>query len=275
MSESNAESRERMEEFEAEYYNLRLTKDRNNVHWLSSEMESSNTESMKNSLTIKIDSTKRKHGGNTSTKTTKISKHALSPFQPIASALKFRSARPPSPLIAMQRRWPTATTDATRPRHAHCLHGDSSSQILFRSKQLPLLEHRPSTHQIRPNTHLPMVKNYNIARSIILDATDKASNSTVTQMTNLLGAKATRARTIAANDTFFRNSSRWATPMDEERMKHFRKYLAELTQEPILTQECRFPSTLNRRFMTREEIEDEQQTEIGNMAPPPLHSTTF
>jgi hypothetical protein len=96
------------------------------------------------------------------------------------------------------------------------------------------------------------VKNYNIARSIIIDATDKASNATVIQMTNLLWTKATRARTLAANGTFSRNSSRWATPMER-----FRKYLAELTQEPILTPEYRFP-TLNRRFVTREEIEDEQ-----------------
>ncbi len=61
--------------------------------------------------------------------------------------------------------------------------------------------------------------------------------------------------------------------MNEERMKHFRQHLAALTQEPILTSEYVF-STLNRRFMTREEIEDEQQIAIGNMIPPPLHSTT-
>jgi hypothetical protein len=78
------------------------------------------------------------------------------------------------------------------------------------------------------------VKNYNIARSLILDATDKASNASVTQMTNILWTKATRARTLAANGTFPRNSSRWATPMNEELMEHFRKYLAELTQEPKL-----------------------------------------
>jgi hypothetical protein len=59
-----------------------------------------------------------------------------------------------------------------------------------------------------------------------------------------------------------------------ERMEHFRKYLAELTQEPINTPEYRFP-LLNRRLMTREEIDDDDQVEIGNMAPPPLHYTSF
>ncbi len=62
--------------------------------------------------------------------------------------------------------------------------------------------------------------------------------------------------------------------MNVERMDHFRQHLAELTQEPILIPEYKFP-TLNRRVMTREDIEDEQQITIGNMAPPPLHNTTF
>ncbi len=64
--------------------------------------------------------------------------------------------------------------------------------------------------------------------------------------------------------------------MNTQRMNHFRKYLAELTQEPINTPEYRFPLlNLNRRLMTREEIDDDDQVEIGNMAPPPLHCTAF
>ena len=118
------------------------------------------------------------------------------------------------------------------------------------------------------------VRNYHIARSIIIDATDKASNATITQMTNLLWTKATRARTIAANGTFSHISTRWATPFNVQRMDHFRKYLAALTQEPINTPEYRFP-LLDRRIMTREEIDDDDQVEIGNMAPPPLHYTAF
>ena len=118
------------------------------------------------------------------------------------------------------------------------------------------------------------VKNYNIARSLIIDATDKVSNATVTQMTNLLWTKATRARILAANGTFSRTCTRWATPMNAERMAHFRKYLADLTQEPINTPEYRFP-LLDRRLMTREEINDDDQVDIGNMAPPPLHYAAF
>ena len=57
-------------------------------------------------------------------------------------------------------------------------------------------------------------------------------------------------------------------------MEHFRQHLAALTQEPILTPAYQFP-TLNRLQMTREDIEDEQQIAIGNMAPPPMHHTTF
>ena len=118
------------------------------------------------------------------------------------------------------------------------------------------------------------VKIYNIARSLILDITDVASNAMVAQMTNLLWIKATRLRTLAANGTFTRTSTRWATPMNTARMDHFRQHLAALTQEPILTPAYQFP-TLNRLLMTREDIEDEQQIAIGNMAPPPMHHTTF
>ncbi len=57
-------------------------------------------------------------------------------------------------------------------------------------------------------------------------------------------------------------------------MDHFRKYLAELTKEPITTPEYRFP-LLNRRLVTRDEIDDEDQVEIRNMAPPPLHYIAF
>jgi hypothetical protein len=119
-----------------------------------------------------------------------------------------------------------------------------------------------------------MGQNYNIARSLIIDATDKVSNATVTQMTNLLWTKATRARILAANGTFSRTCTRWATPMNAERMEHFRKYLVELTQEPINTPEYHF-HLLNRRLMTRKEIDDDDQVEIGNMASPPLHYTAF
>ena len=118
------------------------------------------------------------------------------------------------------------------------------------------------------------VKIYNIARSLILDITDVASNAMVAQMTNILWIKATRLRTLAANGTFTRTSTRWATPMNTARMDHFRQHLAALTQEPILTPAYQFP-TLNRLMMTREDIEDEQQIQIGNMAPPPMHHTTF
>ncbi len=118
------------------------------------------------------------------------------------------------------------------------------------------------------------VRNYYIARSLIIDATDKASNATITQMTTLLWTKATRARTIAANGTFSHISTRWATPFNVQRMDHFRKYLAALTQEPIHTPEYRFP-LLDRNLMTREEIDDVDQVEIGNMAPPPLHYIAF
>jgi hypothetical protein len=106
------------------------------------------------------------------------------------------------------------------------------------------------------------------------DATDKVSNATVTQMTTLLWNKAARTRTIAANGTFSRNSTRWATPLNAQRMDHFRKYLAELTKEPITTPEYRFP-LLNRRLMTREEIDDADQVEICNMASPPQHYIAF
>jgi hypothetical protein len=118
------------------------------------------------------------------------------------------------------------------------------------------------------------VKIYNIARSLIIDVTDIASNAMVAQMTNLLWTKATRIRTLAANGTFTRTSTRWATPLNEARMEHFRQHLAALTHEPILTPAYQFP-TLNRLLMTREDIEDEQQIAIGNMAPPPLHYTAF
>ncbi len=118
------------------------------------------------------------------------------------------------------------------------------------------------------------VKNYNIARSLIIDATGKLSNATITQMTTLLWNKVARARTIAANGTFSRNSTRWATPLNAQRMDHFRKYLAELTKEPITTPEYRFP-LFNRRLMTRDEIDDEDEVEIGNMAPPPLNYIAF
>ncbi len=93
-------------------------------------------------------------------------------------------------------------------------------------------------------------------------------------MTTLLWNKAARTRALAANGTFSRNSTRWATPMNAQRMDHFRKYLAEFTQEPINTPEYHFP-LLDRRLMTREEIDDDDQVEIGNMAPPPLHYTAF
>jgi hypothetical protein len=120
------------------------------------------------------------------------------------------------------------------------------------------------------------VKIYNIARSLIIDIADIASNAMVAQMTNLLWTKATRIRTLAANGTFTRTSTRRATPMNETRMEHFRQHLAALTQEPILTPAYQFP-TLNRLLilMTREDTEDEQQIAIGNMAPPPLHYTPF
>jgi hypothetical protein len=118
------------------------------------------------------------------------------------------------------------------------------------------------------------VKTYNSARSLIIDATGKLSDATITQMTNLLWTKAARARTIAANGTFSRNSTRWATPLNAQRMDHFRKYLAELTKEPITTPEYCFP-LLNRRLMTRDELDDEDQVEIGNMAPPPLNYIAF
>ncbi len=91
-------------------------------------------------------------------------------------------------------------------------------------------------------------------------------------MTTLLWNKAARTRTLAANGTFSRNSTRWATPMNAQRMDHFRKYLAELINTS--TPEYRFP-LLNRRLMTREEIDDDDKVEIGNMAPPPLHYTAF
>ncbi len=47
-----------------------------------------------------------------------------------------------------------------------------------------------------------------------------------------------------------------------------------LTQEPITTPEYRFP-LLNQILMTRDEIDDEDQVEIGNMAPPPLNYIAF
>ena len=118
------------------------------------------------------------------------------------------------------------------------------------------------------------VKTYNSARSLIIDATGKLSDATITQMTNLLWTKAARARTIAANGTFTRNTFRWATPLNVQRMDHFRKHLANLTLEPITTPEYRFP-LLNQLLMTRDEIDDADQVEIGNMAPPPLNYIAF
>jgi hypothetical protein len=118
------------------------------------------------------------------------------------------------------------------------------------------------------------VKTYNSARSLIIDATGKLSDATITQMTNLLWTKAARARTIAANGTFTRNTIRWATPLNIQRMDHFRKHLANLTLEPITTPEYRFP-LLNQLLMTRDEIDDADQVEIGNMAPPPLNYIAF
>ena len=57
-------------------------------------------------------------------------------------------------------------------------------------------------------------------------------------------------------------------------MDHFRKHLANLTLEPITTPEYRFP-LLNQLLMTRDEIDDADQVEIGNMAPPPLNYIAF
>ena len=62
------------------------------------------------------------------------------------------------------------------------------------------------------------------------------------------------------------------TPLNAQRMDHFRKHLANLTQEPITTPEYRSP-LLNQLLMTRDEIDDEDQVEIGNMAPPPIRNT--
>jgi hypothetical protein len=114
---------------------------------------------------------------------------------------------------------------------------------------------------------------YNSAKSIILDATKaKLDTVTINQMANLLWTKALHTKKIAANGTLSYIPHRWGSPMNWERLQHFRAYLNELIKEPINTPKYIFP-TLNREFITQYEIDEEDQIAIGNMAPPPIRNT--
>ena len=79
-------------------------------------------------------------------------------------------------------------------------------------------------------------------------------------------------KTLAANGTLSHIYHRWSTSMNWERLQHFRGYLQELVQEPLLTPEYEFP-ILSREFITEYEIEEESEIAIGNMAPPPIRTT--
>ena len=91
-------------------------------------------------------------------------------------------------------------------------------------------------------------------------------------MTNLLWTKALHTKKIAANGTLSHIPHRWGSPMNWERLQHFRAYLNELIKEPIHTPKYIFP-TLNREFITQYEINEEDQIAIGNVAPPPIRNT--
>ncbi len=56
--------------------------------------------------------------------------------------------------------------------------------------------------------------------------------------------------------------------MNYERLQHFRLYLTTLVTQLLLTPAYIFP-ILNRTAITQQELDDEDQVAIGNMAPPP------
>jgi hypothetical protein len=113
---------------------------------------------------------------------------------------------------------------------------------------------------------------YDTARNLILDATKGKfrlmDDPTLYQMTHLLWNKAQQMKSLASHGTLSHTSYRWATPMNYERLQHFRQYLATLVTQPLLTPGYTSP-ILNREFITQQELDEEEQVAIGNLAPPP------
>jgi hypothetical protein len=120
------------------------------------------------------------------------------------------------------------------------------------------------------------IRIFNQARSIIISATQGPfpllDDPTINQMSNLLWTQILLMKTTAAHGSLSQISHRWATPMNWARLQHFRAYLKELVKEPLLTPEYEFPN-LSREFITDNEIEEEIQIAIGDMAPPPNRKT--
>jgi hypothetical protein len=120
------------------------------------------------------------------------------------------------------------------------------------------------------------IRIFNTARSIIISATQgrilMLDDATVNQMTNLLWTQALLMKSLAANGTLSHICHRWSTPMNWERLQHFRGYLQELVKEPLLTPEYEFP-IISREFITEYELDEESQIVIGEMAPPPIRHT--
>jgi hypothetical protein len=104
---------------------------------------------------------------------------------------------------------------------------------------------------------------FHTARSIIISATQSPfpllDDTAINQMTNLLWNQALLMKTTAA-------------PMNWARLQHFRAYLKEVVKESLLTPEYEFP-ILSREFITENEIEEEIQIAIGDMAPPPIRNS--
>ncbi len=83
-------------------------------------------------------------------------------------------------------------------------------------------------------------------------------DATIDQMTNLLWTQALRMKKLAANGTLSLICHRWSTPMNWARPQHFRRYLTDLIQEPLLTPEYDFP-TLSREFIPQYELDKAHQ----------------
>ncbi len=81
-----------------------------------------------------------------------------------------------------------------------------------------------------------------------------------------------RIKKLAANSTLSHICHRWSTPMNWARLQHFRTHLADPIKEPLLTPEYNFP-TLSREFITQYELDEDDQINIGDMAPPPIRNT--
>ncbi len=151
---------------------------------------------------------------------------------------------------------------------------DDSTHLRFYSTVNDFNDWDDSRHQIAYDHVLiyRWTQIYNTAQNLILDATrtkgqfNLIEDPTLNQTTHLLWTKAHQMKSQAQHGTLSHTSTTWATPMNYERLQHFRLYLTTLVTQPSLTPAYIFP-LLNRTFITQQEIDDEDKVAIGNMAP--------